>query len=428
MSTPNQAVAAALLFCLGATVVAADVTAGSNAGAFAALCGIIGLAETPITLPTQPEDPTASYKKLRKLNMTLAPQEWRTSFNKKGDNDQWEAADKPSKMPSEEWTELWPQWLEDAQQLTAPKARQAVLEEEQLTGLTEGELKHLTPKVATATNAVRILIAKYNELKADLAAVTADSAKADLNLIVYGNAKPTGRAVVIGEAFGSSAGTWQAVCEGNAAQHNAKTLAAVAYCLCCKNSNSVDGTDKVCSPQQTGASDWNPSQAPGTTQWAEIRKLCALRPLKVLTAATLSARIAAITNHMSTDGTSTYLGHFIKTGCTGSKSNGQCVKYTDIAEGDTTKLATIPWLQKLDTLHDKLLKQEAANAAARRIDLVISSITNNIKGLANEARIQTLHATTNSKKSTDSAKQTQQVSSAECQNITEKSKCKDNCE
>nr|APD73670.1 variant surface glycoprotein 1125.1473 [Trypanosoma brucei] len=327
--------AAALLLVSVAALItqitSADVNPGQNAAEHTALCEIIKLAAKDANPESASDEATEHYKKIIKLNMSVAPPSWRAMFFK--DN----TATKPNSKPSDAnvkqamWDSTWPTWLEAETQLRVNSPDKDV---------EAAGLAHLS-------NRSRAMAA---EAAATYSAIAPDSPNADK--IDNGKAEETLAQAVYGEKAAqadqptankvlstSATHTRDNVCT-TTDTNKLQAMLSAAACLCHKLAAS--NTEGACGAPVQQATGWTDTTTyPDGADLQVLVKSCGRTSTKVLKGSYLKAKLNNLLNLIKVKGADGYLGSFINS-CSGNSANGLCVKFTGYAANQDSTIKALP--------------------------------------------------------------------------------------
>nr|AGH60148.1 variant surface glycoprotein 1210 [Trypanosoma brucei] len=346
------------------TVEKAKATAGDTHADFLSLCHVYQAAL--VMAAVQPKMPAigTTLTDLENYNMTAAAPEWQTIFDKTGSDAGWEGYIKRNSGVESKynWAEQWPAWENARKQTKNPNA---------------GWPKQ-NPR-ATKIKELQALRGFVNETAnyAKQLASIATSPPATDNKPITAAIKELVQEALCGPVAAQKDG--EVDCNEPGVSKNKETV--------CSTANSGKGilTDLVClcfaqtGDQCTGTAveqltAGNPNFKADTLGAAKSE--CGPIDNKVDPAAALTAALGAFSARLGnskTDGThKMVLGPTLNTDCT--KTNSNCVDYTQRINGNNKGVTAIEWYQKLQEalkLHADLRKKESAaeNAALKLLGL-----------------------------------------------------------
>ncbi|SCU65874.1 Trypanosomal VSG domain containing protein, putative [Trypanosoma equiperdum] len=98
---------------------------GGNVEVIAKLCGALRLGDNPITFEPQEETGFEGEPTVLKLNMSLAPKEWRDKFVNRSGPNKVEPIETPPKGTPDDWKNMWSRWAAVEAALNKPNVETA---------------------------------------------------------------------------------------------------------------------------------------------------------------------------------------------------------------------------------------------------------------------------------------------------------------
>nr|APD73789.1 variant surface glycoprotein 1125.1615 [Trypanosoma brucei] len=224
----------------------AALTDGVNAPIFTGLFPVLNWAENGVTLDVDASSEEQDYMDIQKLNMTLAPDEWRTKFKKNEQGKTTRTAEQ--EHPKDEMAaQLWETWVEVAAQLNKATDREQILEAAKLKGAAEN-----TRKQASQRAAAYVLKRTLTAIPEKLADNEAAEIKKLIDSAVYGKSPKGVTADFNPPGMGNPATSRATLCE-TPGSNKVATLVEVAVCLCTKKETDATATDERCRHLRTGS-------------------------------------------------------------------------------------------------------------------------------------------------------------------------------
>nr|APD72701.1 variant surface glycoprotein 1125.1027 [Trypanosoma brucei] len=356
--TKNMILNLALAFAFAITKDStAAITAGMNEPEFQALCGVIKLSGATLTLQANQDDPTPVYNAIQKLNMTVAPPQWREIFREAGHPGKYLDTVPKALNPWPDWQELWPEWRKAAE--AADKAdKDDDIKRSGLLDVSPAERSLLQAKISALTAKAQQLMRKLNTGASQQQPISAKQASQLINEAVFGEStRPTNPTLtkIFGSGITNSDGR-QAACVMGGENKQAATLAAVMTCLCIEDQGTPLQT--ACHQAQPTGEQWqSTSTLPTNAHITNILNLCGKTKTAKLTAAKVETLIDGITKLITEKSGVGYFGKVVSA-CQGTAAAGICASITGYGADHTAALNKIPWMQKLQELRSKLSATE----------------------------------------------------------------------
>nr|APD74649.1 variant surface glycoprotein 1125.4118 [Trypanosoma brucei] len=363
----TTAVTALLALALTAEQARGNIPAGANEQEFGALCAIVDLSRSDITINQFPDQTAALEGAVLALNMSLADESWQKRFSKDGAKKEWIKELPAGTTDPGYWKKSWPKWAAAAEKLGAEGTTLEIKNSgfETLNPIEKAGAKVSVAQIAAEAQFLTQQIAEKENVGKKH---TAANVKAGLNEAIYGvkqEAPPDFEPTRNYDGLNTQAR--EAICVGLGSEAKTTTIAGAIYCICGQDNAQAE---KVCARNQADSHKWTSStDAITKLGFDEIVKHCAGPAKTHLTSSLLMGLITKIKNLLRRVGGDAYMGA-LKTGssCNGDKTQGICIKYAGYDGTPTKDFAAIPWAQKLLALHDDLRQQEKAIAEATALE------------------------------------------------------------
>nr|AGQ50244.1 variant surface glycoprotein [Trypanosoma brucei] len=362
----------------------AAISSGANSAEFTALCALVELARSTLTVPAEPTLNKAAYKKLQKLNMTASDGDWLKMFHKGP-----AAADFHETIPSnlatiEGWPDRWAAWIE-ARKAAAKGAEDSDIKQSGLLELTADQRAVAAARIKSLTDAAEQQIRGLQVPKTPDSDLEAANIKKALLKAVFGKTDAEPATNALADTFGGDAtGSRNTVCEAAEGANKAQTVVATMLCLCTKD--QATGTADVCHDAQTDGNDWTAASAPTAAHQDELPKLCGPGGKRTLTAAYIRQKLEAVRGLIKVRNTDGYLGKTISN-CAGANNAGMCIKIAGYKDAPDSKFEAIPWLKGLVNIEKKLTAREHRIAAAAAADRIITNAADTAMAAAAEVHV-----------------------------------------
>ncbi|SCU69003.1 Trypanosomal VSG domain containing protein, putative [Trypanosoma equiperdum] len=183
---------------------------------------------------------------IQKLNMTLAPDEWQTKFNKNEQGKPTRTAEQDH--PKDEMAaQLWETWVAVANQLKETAQRDEVLEAAKLKEASQPTVRQARRRTAEAAAAAYVLKQALDNIPNKPGLNEQAEVKKLIDSAVYGKS-PKGQAADFNPAgMGDPATSRAALCE-TTGSNKVATLVEVAVCLCTKKNGRHCGQRTLSPP------------------------------------------------------------------------------------------------------------------------------------------------------------------------------------
>nr|AGH61287.1 variant surface glycoprotein 3340 [Trypanosoma brucei] len=367
--TPKATVAVTALLALALTAKKgkAAIPAGANEQEFSALCAIVDLSRSDITIKQFPDQAAALAGAVLALNMSLADDTWQKRFSKDGAKKEWIKELPAGTTDPGDWKKSWPKWADAAQKLGAEGSTLEIKNSgfETLKPVEKAQAKVSVAQIAAEA---QFLTQQIADKEAVGKKHTPATIKAALNEAIYGiNATETPKFEPNKNYEGENTQPRATICVGLGSGKKTNTLAGAIYCICGQDDSNAE---KVCARSQKDTNKWNSgTDAMTKLGFDEIVKHCAGPAKTYLTSTLLMGLITKVKTLIKRIGGDGYMGA-LESGntCEGNKNNGICIKYTGYDGTPGQDFAAIPWAHKLLVLHDELQQQEAAIAEATNLE------------------------------------------------------------
>nr|AGH60773.1 variant surface glycoprotein 1866 [Trypanosoma brucei] len=237
----------------------AALTDGVNAPIFTDLFPVLNWAENGVTLDVDASSEEQDYMDIQKLNMTLAPDEWQTKFNKDDQGKTTRTAEQDH--PKDEMAaQLWETWVAVANQLKEPGQRDEVLEAAKLKEAAQPKLRQARRRTAEVAAAAYVLKRTLTAIPDPPTQNEAAEIKKLIDSAVYGKS-PKGVAADFSPPGMGNPGTGRATLCETTGSNKVATLVEVAVCLCTKKNDAGTSVNEACRHLATG----NEVDFPGAT-------------------------------------------------------------------------------------------------------------------------------------------------------------------
>nr|AGH60800.1 variant surface glycoprotein 1894 [Trypanosoma brucei]APD73788.1 variant surface glycoprotein 1125.1612 [Trypanosoma brucei] len=159
---------------------------GGNVEVIAKLCEALRLSESPITFEPKEETSFDGEPTVLKLNMSLAPKEWRDKFVTRSGQNKIEPITTPPPGTPEDWKNMWPRWAAIEAELNKPNGETAILKSYNLETATAVQKEFIRQQVAAYADAAAqaLTVHEPKPTEADNAALTEA-----INSAIYGAGK-----------------------------------------------------------------------------------------------------------------------------------------------------------------------------------------------------------------------------------------------
>nr|AGH60927.1 variant surface glycoprotein 350 [Trypanosoma brucei] len=336
------------------------VTAGDNAMAGAKLCAALRLGDDPVEFEPQVEKEPAAPTELYKLNMSLAPIEWRMRFAPKINGAAKEPAEKPKAPIPADWEKKWELWAQAEMALQTDDGETKLKKKLGLHTLSATAISLLRPEIATIADTAYELYKEYQESKGT-PPVSDTELKTELLKAIYGAGTGYDNTGEGNKLYTGSAAAYATVC-GNGATHDATlTVAATFACVCgVANSKASVGPctkDTAINPQ------WEGGGIVTKANWPKLRSTCPPRTQIKLTSNGIENALATAVQSIAVKGTTAYIGTYGDGTCDGN-AQGACVKVDNGAKDNVLIPEKIQWIAKLTAIADKLKQRTKYNNKA----------------------------------------------------------------
>nr|APD72773.1 variant surface glycoprotein 1125.1467 [Trypanosoma brucei] len=317
----------------------AALTDGVNAPIFTDLCPVLNWAENGVTLDVDASSEEQDYMDIQNLNMTLAPDEWRTKFNKNEQGKPTRTAEQDH--PKDEMAaQLWETWVAVANQLNKKLNRGQILEAAKLKEASQPTLRQARRRTAEAAAAAYVLKQALDNIPNKPGLNEQAEVKKLIDSAVYGKS-PKGVAADFNPPGMANHATSRATLCETTGSNKVATLVEVAVCLCTKTETDGTAVDEACRHLRSGSEVAFPTaQNNVLTTYGGVFKQCDHKMPAAISAEIVTATVAKLRSYFNHQAAATYLGAYITTGCSGSENTGVCVKYSDITEPIQAKQTT----------------------------------------------------------------------------------------
>nr|AGH60193.1 variant surface glycoprotein 1258 [Trypanosoma brucei] len=346
----------AIVCYLGTLTTASDVANLDNAHQFNTLCKLIRFPEAAVTLFASDADPEADYTDVLQLNMSVAPENWKTqlSVGKKGAStaDIAKIFSLTTQEIDQTWQNHWDKWIEAHDAVKEPNKQPDTIKKFHLNKLDAAQHAQASMLIRKAAAAAEDLYIQAQALKEQTSKVTPATAKKTLTQAVYG---PTATAAAYENskawtAYNNNRGT---ACDDTKATSAAATL----LCLCAKA--AADQVDEACFKTQTASSTWTTGSTNDlTTNFNEILGHCPKIGNFQLTSSILKQITNDIRQAIRINSNVGFLGAVVTSTCSGTSSHGVCVKHNSYTAETASHKGKVKWLDDLEDLAIKLDNQE----------------------------------------------------------------------
>nr|AGH61020.1 variant surface glycoprotein 454 [Trypanosoma brucei]CAJ16478.1 variant surface glycoprotein (VSG), putative [Trypanosoma brucei brucei TREU927] len=336
----------------------AAIGTGENAAAHAAICTLLRLSTATITVEPPANNAQSEYKRILKLNMSVADSTWQEMFFKSGEKAHPHKTPKDAGVAHVHWDESWQTWPEAAQGAAKGDADTDI----KASGFAKltGEAKEIAQlemrKIAAATAR---LTREISENGGDGTNFTAAINKAAYGEEALTSDTPNPDKVIVGDGNGN---TRESLCVAKEGATATPTILGAAACICHKAHTS--NQDDVCGQAVTQATAWNSNtNKPDATDLKTLLESCGKGGKVHLTAASLRAKLETVRNQIKTKSGDNggYLGAFINS-CNGEKTAGICLKVENFKADARASYDKIPWVSALNQLAGALEERNRHNS------------------------------------------------------------------
>nr|ARB50667.1 variant surface glycoprotein [Trypanosoma brucei] len=358
----------------------AVLTDGVNEPIFTDLCPVLNWAENGVTLDVDASNEEQDYMDIQKLNMTLAPDEWRTKFNKNEQGKPTRTAEQDH--PKDEMAaQLWQTWVALANQLKETDQRDEVLDAAKLKEAAQTTLRQARRRTAEVAAAAYVLKQALDNIPNKPGLNEQAEVKKLIDTAVYGRS-PKGQGTDFNPpGMGDPSTNRATLCE-TTGSIKVDTLAEVAVCLCTKKNDGGSPVNEPCRHLTTGSEVDFPTAANQVlSKYDLVFKQCDHKLPAAISAPAVNAAKAKLWSYFNHQTAATYLGAYITTGCTGDNNAGVCVKYNGITDADPSKTNEIGWLQHLNAAGLRLRNLETYNRKAAPLKAKLRSLRDDIYNL-----------------------------------------------
>nr|APD73605.1 variant surface glycoprotein 1125.1391 [Trypanosoma brucei] len=347
---------------------------GGNVEVMAKLCDALRLGDAPIAFEPQEETGFEGEPTVLKLNMSLAPKDWRDRFVKRSGTTKVEPIETAPAGTPDDWRSMWPRWAAIEAGLRQPDAEMTLLKAYNIetTGPEQKELirHHIAAYADAALAAMKISETKPTD--ADDNALTAA-----INTAIYGAGKDGSKELDRQSLTGQTGQAYGVSCGETSAVEQSKTLAHAVACVC--GTAQAKNNEEPCITDGTGNVQWQASNMPQAAQWNKIRAACPKIKPTAITAERIRTAVGAASSAIITDGTHAYIDH-MDTDCDGH-SNTACPRLTNAEKNDGEPLTKVLWLQHLAAVATKLEQRQKYNMALAKQKSEIQTIDWQVKAL-----------------------------------------------
>nr|AGH60417.1 variant surface glycoprotein 1489 [Trypanosoma brucei] len=346
--------AAVMLLLLAVLPATPAVTQRANKAEFSALCGLVELCRSEVTVPELSGAASTSRNHILDFNMTTSDDNWRKLFrDESGPNKYHESKPKEITAPAE-WDAAWKEWLAAAKNADKPDEQQHI-KESKLHLLSTDAKKSANFIVRNLASEASVWLASLAENPATTAALQKSAIADTLKEVLYGNKGATATGVTSQQALKKGLAVVASDCQKGTADGGPISLYGTLACVC--GHHQTSGVAALCADKQTATNDW----ATGTGALADsnmraIADLCPAGSPRKLTAASLTNLLNAVKSLITIHSNDGFLGAVV-TDCDGTDAAGACVKYPNY-KTMPTELKKVKWLEKLETLNVALQERE----------------------------------------------------------------------
>ncbi|SCU72056.1 Trypanosomal VSG domain/Trypanosome variant surface glycoprotein C-terminal domain containing protein, putative [Trypanosoma equiperdum] len=353
-----SAIATTALFILTFAEQSTAVTDGDNAEIFAKLCLALQLGDgKPTFEPPQAAEPPATPTDLYRLNISLAPPEWRSKFIKKATKTQPEAEPLPTDLKDKDWQAKWSLWAEAALYTSNEDNSKQLKNKFNLAGATEQQMKAIRQDIQTAADTAYAI---HSAIAGGEPAQPKSNGQltTELNTALYGEGKTAADQLDATKLIGGGDGSYTTVCGGTGSKKPENTLVGTLLCVC--GISSTANGKKPCSKAQEADAKWEPSNIPNPTNWGYIRNLCPKLGRQKISAQRLEALIAALQTTVNAQNNALFIGSTGESTCNGN-ANGACVKIPSAVVNGVQKVDAVPFINKLENIKTELISRQRYN-------------------------------------------------------------------
>nr|ABQ52439.1 variant surface glycoprotein [Trypanosoma brucei] len=359
--------AAVMLLLLAVAPGAPAVTARANKAEFSALCGLVQLCRSELTVPELSGAASTSYEHILDFNMTTSDDDWRKLFRNDSEPSKYHES-KPKEITAPaEWDANWKEWLAAAKNADRPDEKQHI-KQSKLHLLSANDKKSANFIVRQLAREASAWLSSLTENPTTTAALQKTALTTTMKEVLYGEATAAPTTVTTQQAFKKRTAATAGDCKKGTEDGGPISLYATLACVCGHDQDS--GVTGLCADKQTASNDW---QTGGKTladdKMRNIADLCPAGSNTELTTTTLTGLLNAVKSLITIHSNDGFLGAVVSD-CDGTGTNGACVKYPNY-KTTPTELKKVKWLEKLETLNVALREREELIA---REKLVVSML------------------------------------------------------
>ncbi|EAN80655.1 variant surface glycoprotein (VSG, atypical), putative [Trypanosoma equiperdum] len=419
MQATMSAVAPGVILAIAALKQARGVTDGDNAAIFKPLCAALQLADVKPTFEPPIQANMPEPLDLYRLNMSIAPKDWRAKFLNQGNK----AASTPAEVPTDENDEelkaRWKTWADTAVFLATDNNEKDLKANYGLATATAGQIEAIRPTIHDITEAARAI---YTADSDPGPAPDADELlQKEIAQAVYGQEQWGPEELTANKVLSGPDTGYTTACGGGGTQKPQNTVAGTIICVCGTGNTQ---SKKPCHKKQTTQTAWQATNIPNRASWGNLRNVCPKATKTKITAHGLRELVAAAKTIANTQGNNVFIGSEGENTCNGNAA-GACVKITGGAPSGNLKDDAIPWINKLEAVADKLAARDNYNSEQRRKKAAIADLISRAKAVTKRAHY--LFQFQKTAKTAAAGEATEgKVSKGDCKQYTTNSTCPKN--
>nr|APD73595.1 variant surface glycoprotein 1125.1379 [Trypanosoma brucei] len=356
---------------------AADTAAGTNSGAYIALCKTLQEASGTPKQPEKVPKWVETFEKVLEANMSANADEWRRMFLRESNAKQaWEPEGKHKALPKE-WAQRWDTWADSAVRISKNGASEKKAQQSNFDKLSPQQRLTAHAKIAHILDKAEAVRTRLKNLQEKVNAATSEKLQPEMTKVVYGSG-PTkidfteSKTVTSGRAVVDN-------CKQGGKADNYEALGDAFLCVCVNVRASPPAGDKnICSDQSTDfVSKRFPLKSANDvkTVWIELKENCKLQATFSTTPAGVRQAMAAIQAYVKIFKGNAYLGAPEGTGaCDQADTNDVCIKYPEYLGSTKPGFHNVGWISTLLAIADKLENAEKAAEQMHSLQELLSNL------------------------------------------------------
>nr|AGH60623.1 variant surface glycoprotein 1710 [Trypanosoma brucei] len=309
--------AAVMLLLLAVVPGTPAVTQRANKAEFSALCGLVELCCSELTVPELSGAASTLCNHILDFNMTTSDDNWRKLFrDESGPNKYQESKPKEITAPAE-WDAAWKEWVAAAKNADKSNEQQHI-KESKVHLLSSSDKKSANFIVKNFASEATVLLASLAESSTTTAALQKAAITATMKELLYGDQAATPTDVASQQALKKGLAVVASDCQKGTADGGPISLYGTLACVC--GHHQTWGVTALCADKQTATNDWaSGSGALTDTNMRNIADLCPTGSPRQLTAASLTGLLNAVKSLITIHGSNGLLGAVVNNcDCTGA--------------------------------------------------------------------------------------------------------------